>query len=109
MTSRVLRGGFVVGVTNPKMLIFLAAALPQFVDRGAGRVPLQMLFLGVLVAVIALVSDSVWALAAGTARAWFARSPRRIEVLGATRGPGHDRRRYGPCCHRPKGLTALTS
>jgi threonine/homoserine/homoserine lactone efflux protein len=85
-TGRVLREGFVVGVTNPKMIVFLAAALPQFVDRGAGQVSLQMLFLGLLVALIAVVSDSVWAFAAGTARLWFARSPRRIEALGATGG-----------------------
>ena len=84
--GRVLREGFVVGVTNPKMIIFLAAALPQFVDRGAGQVPLQMLLLGLLVAVIAVVSDSLWALAAGTARSWFVDSPRRIELLGATGG-----------------------
>jgi threonine/homoserine/homoserine lactone efflux protein len=83
---RVLREGFVVGVTNPKMIVFLAAALPQFVDPGAGQVPLQMLLLGALVALIAMASDSVWAFAAGTARLWFARSPRRIEALGATGG-----------------------
>ena len=85
-TRRVLREGFVVGVTNPKMIVFLAATLPQFVDRGAGQVPLQMLLLGVLVALIAVISDSLWAVAAGTARLWFAQSPRRIEALGATGG-----------------------
>ena len=57
---KVLREGFVVGVTNPKMILFLAAALPQFVDRGAGQLPLQMLILGLLAAVIALASDSPW-------------------------------------------------
>ncbi|MCL2733675.1 MAG: LysE family translocator, partial [Actinomycetia bacterium] len=35
---RTLWEGFVVGVTNPKTMIFFAAVLPQFVDRGAGRV-----------------------------------------------------------------------
>jgi threonine/homoserine/homoserine lactone efflux protein len=85
-TRRVLREGFVVGVTNPKMIVFLVAALPQFVDRGAGQVPLQMLFLGVVVALIAVVSDSVWAFAAGTARLWFARSPRRTEAFAAAGG-----------------------
>lgn len=83
---KVLREGFVVGLTNPKMIIFLAAALPQFADRGAGQLSLQMLFLGLIVAGIALASDSLWALAAGTARSWFADSPRRIEWLGATGG-----------------------
>ena len=45
-----------------------------------------MLILGLLVAVIALASDSMWAFAAGTARSWFVDSPRRIELLGATGG-----------------------
>jgi len=85
-TRRVLREGFVVGLTNPKMVIFLAAALPQFVDRSAGQVPLQMLFLGILVAIIALTLDSLWALAAGTARSWFVDSPRRIELMAGTGG-----------------------
>lgn len=78
--------GFVVGVANPKTVIFFAATLPQFVDRGAAPAGLQMLVLGVLFAAIALVSDSVWGLAAGTARAWFVHSPRRLEVVGAAGG-----------------------
>lgn len=85
-TARPVRDGFVVGVTNPKMIVFLTAALPQFVDREAGGLALQMLVLGLVVPAISLVSDSVWALAAGTARSWFADSPRRIEVLGAAGG-----------------------
>ena len=35
---------------------------------------------------IALVSDSVWALLAGTARNWFARSPRRMAAIGGAGG-----------------------
>jgi threonine/homoserine/homoserine lactone efflux protein len=35
---------------------------------------------------IAVVSDSLWAVAAGTARQWFARSPRRISAVEATGG-----------------------
>ena len=85
-TRRVLREGFVVGVTNPKMIVFLTIALPQFVDPAAGRVPLQMMMLGLIVLVIALASDAVWALTAGTVREWFARSPRRVEAVGATGG-----------------------
>jgi threonine/homoserine/homoserine lactone efflux protein len=85
-TTRPVRDGFVVGVTNPKMIVFLTAALPQFVDREAGGLALQMLVLGLAVPAISLVSDSLWALAAGTARSWFADSPRRIELLGAAGG-----------------------
>jgi threonine/homoserine/homoserine lactone efflux protein len=35
---------------------------------------------------IAVVTDSAWAMAAGSARDWFARSPRRGEALGASGG-----------------------
>ena len=83
---RVLREGLVVGLTNPKMIVFLAAALPQFVDRQAGHLSLQMMALGALVPLIAVCCDSVWALAAGTARTWFAGSVRRVETMSAVGG-----------------------
>ena len=60
--------------------------LPQFVDPTAGPVWMQLLLLGLVFEALALASDSIWALAAGTARAWFARSPRRISTLSATGG-----------------------
>ena len=85
-TRRILRDGFIVGVTNPKGIIFFAAVLPQFVDRSAGHIPLQLLFLGCVFVAIALVSDTVWALAAGAARSWLARSPRRLELMGGAGG-----------------------
>ena len=78
--------GFTVGATNPKTVVFLAAILPQFVDRAAGDVVAQILVLGLVFAAIALVSDSIWALAAGSFRAWFARSPRRLELVGGAGG-----------------------
>jgi threonine/homoserine/homoserine lactone efflux protein len=78
--------GLVVGVTNPKAVILFAAILPQFVDRSAGHVPLQMLILSAISVVIGLVSDSCWALAASTVRSWFARSPRRLGLVGGTGG-----------------------
>jgi threonine/homoserine/homoserine lactone efflux protein len=84
--ARLMLDGFGVGVTNPKVIVFFAAMLPQFVDRQAGHVPLQIIALGAIFAGIALLSDSAWALAAGTARAWLARSPRRLAALGGTGG-----------------------
>lgn len=81
-----LRQGFVVGATNPKTIVFFVAALPQFVDFHAGAVPLQMLVLGLVFTLIALVLDGTWAVLAGTARAWFARSPRRLSAVRATGG-----------------------
>ena len=83
---RLMLDGFGVGVTNPKVIVFFAAILPQFVDRTAGNVPLQIVTLGGIFAGIALLSDSGWALVAGTARAWLARSPRRLAALGGTGG-----------------------
>jgi threonine/homoserine/homoserine lactone efflux protein len=86
-SRKTMRQGFLVGVTNAKTAVFFAAALPQFVDNGASSPAwLQILLLGLIFILIALVSDSVWALVAGTAREWFARSPRRLELVGGTGG-----------------------
>jgi len=82
---RVLRQGLVVGTTNPKMIVFLTAVLPQFTDGDSPVAP-QILTLGGIVVAIALTCDSMWALAAGTARAWFARSPRRIRAMSGAGG-----------------------
>jgi threonine/homoserine/homoserine lactone efflux protein len=85
-TRRILREGFVVGLTNPKTVVFFAAILPQFTDPARGAVATQLLVLGVIFVVIALISDSAWGLAAGTARDWLGRSPRRLAALGGTGG-----------------------
>lgn len=85
-SRRALRDGVVVGVTNPKVIVFFVVALPQFTDPAAGSVPLQMLVLSAMFPLIALVLDSLWALLAGTARQWFSRSPRRLEMVGGTGG-----------------------
>ncbi len=84
--GRQLSQGFVVGVTNPKTIAFFVAVLPQFVDLDSGSVPLQMMELGLVFAVLAVISDAIWVLAAAAARSWFARSPKRIERLTATGG-----------------------
>ncbi|MBX3031818.1 MAG: LysE family translocator [Chloroflexi bacterium] len=82
----VLRQGVIVGATNPKTIVFFVAVLPQFVDPHAGSVPLQMLVLGLVFTLIALVFDSVWAIVAGSAREWFGRSPRRLSAVRVTGG-----------------------
>lgn len=82
----IVRDAFVVGIANPKTIVFFAAALPPFIDRGAGHVPLQLLLLGGIFFLIALICDSTWALAAGTARAWLMRDPRRLERIGGAGG-----------------------
>jgi threonine/homoserine/homoserine lactone efflux protein len=83
---RILFEGFVVGATNPKSLVFFAAVLPQFVVVQSGFVAAQLAVLGFVFVLIALLSDSAWVFVAGTARDWFARSPRRLEVVGGAGG-----------------------
>lgn len=75
---RVVLQGFLVGITNPKTIVFFVAVLPQFVDYSRGTIWLQMLVLGIVFTVVAFLSDGTWALIAGTARQWFATSPRRL-------------------------------
>ena len=83
---RTLSEGFLVGVSNPKTIVFMIAVLPLFIDYPSGGVPGQILLLGAAFIAVALVSDGAWALAAGSARDWFAKSPRRISSLSATGG-----------------------
>ena len=85
-SRHIFREGFVVGVSNPKVIIFFTAVLPQFVEPDAGPVPVQLFILGTIFALIALVMDSCWGLAAGTARAWLAGRPHRLERLGGAGG-----------------------
>ncbi|WUC05041.1 LysE family transporter [Nocardia sp. NBC_00565] len=85
-SRRMFRQGVVVGATNPKTIVFFAAVLPQFAEPSAGALPLQLLTLGAIALCIQILSDGTWAMIAGTARAWFVRSPHRLESVGATGG-----------------------
>jgi len=86
LVRRMLADAFIVGVANPKVIVFFIAVLPQFVDRSAGSVPLQLLTLGVIFCTIAVICDGIWALAAGAARNWLVRSPRRLAAIGGAGG-----------------------
>ena len=65
--SRRFWQGVVVNVLNPKTALFFFAFLPQFVDPEKGSAALQIGVLGLLFVSLAVASDSMWALAAGTA------------------------------------------
>jgi len=58
--------GVLVNLLNPKTALFFLAFLPQFVDPARGRTSLQIFELGGLFALMGWVSDSIWALLAGT-------------------------------------------
>ncbi len=84
-SGRALATGFIVGVTNPKTVIFFVAFLPQFTSESAAAGP-QLAVLGVVFGVMAIVSDGIWATLAGKARRWFARDPSRLDKLGVAGG-----------------------
>lgn len=79
--------GFVVGLTNPKLALFLAAAVPQFIDvEGVQGTAGQIAVLGAIFAAMALLVDGAWAIAAGAARDWFGNSTARLRHLRRTGG-----------------------
>jgi threonine/homoserine/homoserine lactone efflux protein len=78
--DRLYRQGIVVNVLNPKTALFFFAFLPQFVDVDQGSVGLQIAVLGVFFLVLAIISDGMYALAAGTASDWLRGNPRFLRA-----------------------------
>ena len=78
------RRGVLVALSNPKTIAFFTAFLPQFVDPSlpAAR---QLTLMCVVSVLLAAVSDSCWAIAAGLGRAWFM-APARVRLLGRASG-----------------------
>jgi homoserine/homoserine lactone efflux protein len=67
-SARLIFGrGFLVGLTNPKTLLFYGAFFPQFIVPGPNAAD-QFLLLAVTFLVIAVVLDGVWALLAARLR-----------------------------------------
>jgi len=78
---QLVRDGFIVNLLNPKTALFFLAFLPQFADVSRGHVATQIAFLGLLFVALGLVTDSCYALVAGTAGDWIKRKrgPLRFE------------------------------
>jgi len=85
--GRIFRQGVLVAILNPKTALFFFAFLPQFVDASKGSITLQLLTLGCLFVLMAVVTDGLYALLAGTAGQWLkgTRSFLRVEryVVGS--------------------------
>ena len=58
--------GVVVNLLNPKTIVFIFAFIPQFVDVKSGHVWVQIFLLGLTFAGLGLMSDSLYAIVAGT-------------------------------------------
>jgi len=78
------RRGVLVALTNPKTIVFFTAFLPQFIDPAlpVGRQLAVMCAVSVL---LAALTDTAWALAAGLGRAWFMK-PARARLLARVSG-----------------------
>jgi threonine/homoserine/homoserine lactone efflux protein len=79
--KRLFWQGVLVNGLNPKTALFFLAFLPQFVDPDRGAVAPQVLVLGAFFLVLATLSDSTYALVAGTVRAWLGTHRRGLDRL----------------------------
>ncbi len=83
---QVIRQGFVVGILNPKALVFFSAVFPQFVEPASGSVTVQLLIFGLIFAVLSVLLDGMWAIVVGSSRDWFVTSDNRLLVLRTVGG-----------------------
>jgi threonine/homoserine/homoserine lactone efflux protein len=80
-SSHILRESIVVGLSNPKTIVFFSAAFPQFVVSDGSPIVWQMIELSIIFVVFGISGDAIYALSAGAARDWFAQSPSRVVTM----------------------------
>ena len=85
-TCRILRRGFFTNLLNPKVILFFAAFLPQFVAPENGSIIPQFLFLGGVFTCLGLLVDSVIAVASGKARSLISQRPGALRLLSRVSG-----------------------
>ena len=78
--GKVFSQGVVVAVLNPKTALFFLAFLPQFVDPTRGSLTLQLFTLGSIFVLMAIVTDSLYALLAGTVGQSLKNAPYFLKV-----------------------------
>ncbi len=75
--------GFLVSITNPKVLFFFGAFIPQFVNPNVDAV-YQLAVLGLTFMIVAAIIDSSFALLAGRAGDWL--SQKRVRLVERVSG-----------------------
>jgi threonine/homoserine/homoserine lactone efflux protein len=75
-----------MNVTNPKVAIFFLAFLPQFANPSRGSLTIQILLLGAVFMLAALIVFGVIAWAAGFIGEWLKRSERAQVVMNRIAG-----------------------
>ena len=80
-SSHILRESIIVGLSNPKTIVFFSAAFPQFVVSSSTPIVFQMILLSVIFVVFGISGDAIYALSAGAARDWFAKSQDRVVAM----------------------------
>jgi threonine/homoserine/homoserine lactone efflux protein len=72
-SQKLLLEGIVVNILNPKSALFFLAFLPQCADPARGQLSLQLAVLGLSFIALGLITDTLYALLAGSAGGWLRR------------------------------------
>ena len=84
--TRAFRTGLLVNLANPKVILFVLAFVPQFVNPAAGSVLGQFLVFGAVLALGGFVVNALVGLFAGRASRRLSGSPGMARALGYVSG-----------------------
>lgn len=78
--KRIFGHGAIVNLLNPKTALFFFAFLPQFVDEARGSITSQIILLGLILVVLGTLSDTIYALVAGSAGNFMRGNPKFLKI-----------------------------